>query len=82
MRKELTHELRQLENYKILNKRLLNTLYRERLASFKTKSRKLATLTAKQGDIYKSSTYSTLLINLSSTELTSNEINQFKFGLH
>ena len=82
MRKELTHELRQLENYKILNKRLLNTLYRERLASFKTKSRKLATLIAKQGHSYKSSTYSTALTNLLSIELTSDEINQFTFELH
>ena len=90
--KEVTHKLRQLGSdlleqvcqvrYAILKKRLLNILYCERLDSFKTKSRKLATLTAKQGDSYKSSTYSTLLINLSSTELTSNEINQFKFGLH
>ena len=37
---------------------------------------------AKQGDSYKSSTYSTSLINLSSIELTSDKINQFKFGLH
>ena len=35
-----------------------------------------------QDDSYKSSTYSTPLINLSSIELTSDEINQFKFGLH
>ena len=31
---------------------------------------------------YKSSTYSTPLINLSSIELTSDEINQFKLRLH
>ena len=36
----------------------------------------------KQDDIFKSTTYSTSLINLSSTELSPNEINQFKFGLH
>ena len=60
----------------------LNILYRERLVSFKTKNRKLATLIAKQGDSYKSSTYSTPLINISSIELTSDETNQFKFGLH
>ena len=90
--KELTHKLSQLDKdlleqvckvrYKILKKRLLSTLYRERLESLKTKNRKLATLVAKQDDSYKSSTYSTPLINLSSIELTSDEINQFKFGLH
>ena len=68
--------------YKIFKKRLLYILYHERLDSFKTKNRKLATLIAKQDDSYKSSTYSTPLINLSSIELTSDEINQFKFGLH
>ena len=68
--------------YTILKKRLLNVLHRERLDSFKTKNRKLAALIAKQGDSYKSSTCSTPLINLSSIELTSDEINQFKFGLH
>ena len=83
--KELTHKLRQHDNdlleqvcqvrFKILKKRLLNILYRERLVSFKTKNRKLATLIAKQGDSYKSSTYSTPLIDLSSAELTSDEIN-------
>ena len=50
--------------YTILKKRLLNVLYHERLDSFKTKNRKLATLIAKQGDSYKSSTCSTPLINL------------------
>ena len=83
--KELTHKLRQLDSdlleqvcqvrYTILKKLLLNVLYRERLDSFKTKNRKSATLIAKQGDSYKSSTYSTPLINLSSIELTSDEIN-------
>ena len=68
--------------YKTLKKRLLNILYRERLVSFKTKNRKLATLIAKQGDSYKSSTYSTPLINLSSTAIISDEVNQFKCGLH
>ena len=68
--------------YKILKKQLLIILYCERLDSLKTKNRKLTTLIAKQEDSYKSSTYSTLLINLSSTELISDEINQFKFGLH
>ena len=68
--------------YKTLKKWLLTILYFERLVSFKTKNRKLATLIAKQGDSYKSSTYSTPLINLSSAELTSDEINQFKCGLH
>ena len=61
--------------YKTLKKWLLTILYFERLVSFKTKNRKLATLIAKQGDSYKSSTYSTPLINLSSAELTSDEIN-------
>ena len=61
--------------YKTLKKWLLTILYVERLVSFKTKNRKLATLIAKQGDSYKSSTYSTPLINLSSAELTSDEIN-------
>ena len=56
-------------------KRLLNILHRERLDSFKTKNRKLATLLAKQGDSYESSTCSIPLINLSSIELTSDEIN-------
>ena len=32
--------------------------------------------------VIKSSTYSTPLINLSSIELTSDETNQIKFGLH
>ena len=45
--------------YPILKKLLLNVLYCERLDSFKTKNRKLATLIAKQSDSYKSSTYST-----------------------
>ena len=90
--KELTHKLRQLDSdlleqvcqvrYTILKKLLLNVLYRERLDSFKTKNRKSATRIAKQGDSYKSSTFSTLLTNLSSIELPSNEINPFKFGLH
>ena len=90
--KELTRKLSQLENdlleqvcqvrYKILKKRLLNILYRERLESFKTKNRKLVKMIAKQDDCYKSSTYSTPLINLSSIELTSDEINQFKLGLY
>ena len=90
--KELSHKLSQLDKnlleqvcqvrFKSLKKRLLNISYRERVESFKTKNRKLATLIAKQDDSYKSSTYSTLLINLSSNELTSDEINQFKFGLH
>ena len=53
-----------------------------RLDSFKTKHRKLATLIVKQNASYKSSTYSTPLINLSSTECSPNEINSFKFGLH
>ena len=67
--KELTHKLSQIDNdlleqvyqvrYKIFKKRPLNILYRERLDSFKTKNRKLATLTAKQADNYKLSTYST-----------------------
>ena len=61
--------------YTILKKRLLNVLHRERLDSFKTKNRKLAALIAKQGDSYKSSTCSTPLINRSSIELTSDEIN-------
>ena len=61
--------------YKTLKKWLLTILYFERLVSFKTKNRKLATLIAKQGDSYKSSTYSTPLIDLSSAELTSDEIN-------
>ena len=60
----------------------MNILYRERLDLFKTKNRKLATLIAKQDDSYKSSSYSTPLINISSIVLTSDEINQFKFGLH
>ena len=68
--------------YTILKERLLNVSYRESLDSFKTKNRKLATLMAKQGDSYKSSTYSLPLFNLSSIELTSDEINQFKCGLH
>ena len=68
--------------YTILKKWPLNALYQERLDSCKTKNRKLATLISKQGHSYKSSTYSTPLINLSSIELTSDEINQFKFGLH
>ena len=48
----------------------------------KQKNRKLTTLIAKQDDSYKSSTCSTPLTNLSSIKLTSNEIKQFKFGLH
>ena len=56
--KELTHKLSQIDNdlldqvchvrYKLLKKRLLNILYRERIVSFKTKNRKLATLIRKQ----------------------------------
>ena len=87
--KELTHKLCQLDNeqvcqvrYEILKKRLLNILYRKILDSFKTKNRKLATMRAKHHDSYKSSTDSTPLINLSSIELTYDEINHFKFGLH
>ena len=90
--KELTHKLRQLNSdlleqvcqvyYKIIKKQLLNILYRVRLDSFKTKNRKLATMIAKQSDSYKSSTYCTPLINLSSIELTSDKTNHFKFGLH
>ena len=63
--------------YKILKKRLSN-LYRERLDSFKTKYRKLATLLVSN---HLFNTYSDQ-INLSSNELTSDETNQFKFGLH
>ena len=90
--KELTHKLRQLDShfleqvcqlrYKIFKKQLLNVLYRVRLDSFKTKNRKLATVITKQSDSYKSSTYCTPLINLSSIELTSDKTNHFKFGLH
>ena len=89
---ELRHKFSQLDNnllekvcqgcHKILKIRLLNVLCCERLVSFKTKKRKLATLIAKQGDGYKLSIYSTPLANLSSTELTPDESNQFKFGLH
>ena len=90
--KELKNTLSQLNNnllekvcqvrYKILKKRQLNILHRERLDSFKTRNRKLATLVAKQDASFKSSTYSTPLINLSTISLTSDEINQSKFGLH
>ena len=90
--KKLTHKRRPLNSdlleqvcqvrYKILKKQLLNVLHRVRLDSFKTKNRKLATLIAEQSDGYKSSTYSTPLINLSSIESISDETNQFKFGLH
>ena len=62
--------------YKILKKRLSN-LYRERLDSFKTKYRKLATLLV-SNHLFNTSDQ----INLSSNELTSDETNQFKFGLH
>ena len=90
--KELTYKLSQLDNdlleqvsqgcYKVLQKRPLNVLCCERLVSFKTKSRKLATLIGKQGDDYELYIYSTSLTNLSSIELTSDESNQLKFGLH
>ena len=51
---------------------------KDRLDSLKTKNKKSATLIAKQDTSFKSSTYSTPLINLLSIELTSDEINQFK----
>ena len=83
--KELTHKLSQIHNvlldhlchfcYKLLKKVLLNILDRKRLVSFKTKYRKLATLIVKQDASYKLSTFSTHLINLSSIELTSSEVN-------
>ena len=83
--KELTHKLSQIHNglldqlchfrYKLLKKVLLNILDRKRLVSFKTKNRKLATLILKQDASYKLSTFSTHLINLSSIELTSSEVN-------
>ena len=83
--KELTQKLSQIHNdlldqlchfrYKLLKKVLLNKLDRKRLVSFKTKYRKLATLIVKQDASYKLSTFSTHLINLSSIELTSSEVN-------
>ena len=89
---ELRHKFSQLDNnllekvcqgcHKILKIRLLNVLCCERLVSFKTKSRKLATLIGKQGDDYELFIYSTSLTNISSIELTSDESNQLKFGLH
>lgn len=55
--------------------------HRERLLSFKTKNKKVATLVAKHGQSYLTSSYLTPFINLSWTMSTTEEVNQFKFGL-
>lgn len=55
--------------------------HRERLLSFKTKNKKVATLVAKHGQGYLTSSYLTPFINLSCTMSTTEEVNQFKFGL-
>ena len=65
--------------YKLLNKRLLSSLYQERITFINTKNKSLKGLMSKNKS--EESNYSTPLINVSYIALTFKQTNQFKLGL-